>query len=86
MNMKNVPFRKLGPFDVARPWLPVTVVNPHANIKLPVLGLIDTGADECAFPAQLASVLGHNLQNGFKLDRFSSQSSCPFAWGTKFLK
>ena len=65
MNMKNVPFRKLGPLDVARPWLPVTVINPHTNIKLPVLGLIDTGADECAFPAQLAVILGHNLKNGF---------------------
>jgi len=66
MSLKNIPFRKLGPLDVARPWLPVTIINPHTNIKLPVLGLIDTGADECAFPAQLAVILGHNLHNGVK--------------------
>jgi predicted aspartyl protease len=26
--------------------------------------LVDTGADECAFPASFASLLGHNLQDG----------------------
>lgn len=65
MNQRNIPFRKLGPLDIARPWLPVSVINPHTNIKLSILGLIDTGADECAFPAQLANILGHNLQSGF---------------------
>lgn len=64
MDIKNAPFRKLGPLDIARPWLPVTVINPHTNKKLLVLGLIDTGADECAFPAQLAVILGHDLQSG----------------------
>jgi len=29
-----------------------------------VFALIDTGADECAFPASFASLLGHNLQTG----------------------
>ena len=29
-----------------------------------VLGLIDTGADECALPASYAAILGHNLQAG----------------------
>ena len=29
-----------------------------------VYALVDTGADECAFPASFAPVLGHNLQAG----------------------
>jgi len=28
------------------------------------LGLIDTGADECALPARYAAILGHNLEAG----------------------
>jgi len=28
--------------------------------------LIDNGADECALPASLASLLGHNLKSGYK--------------------
>lgn len=66
MNLSNIPFRKFGPNDIYRPWLPVTFINPHAKKKLQILGLIDTGADECALPADLASLLGHDLQSGFK--------------------
>jgi len=42
----SVPFKKLGPDDIQRPWLPVTIINPHAGKKIKILGLIDTGADE----------------------------------------
>jgi hypothetical protein len=28
------------------------------------VGLIDTGADECAVPAYIASIIGHNLSGG----------------------
>jgi len=45
MELLNIPFIKLTPDDIARPWLPVTVVNPHSNKKIKVLGLIDTRAD-----------------------------------------
>jgi len=45
--------------------LPVTVINPHTDKKIKVYGLIDTGADECALPAQYAVLLGHNLQLGY---------------------
>jgi len=64
MNLSDIPFTKLGPDDIPRPWLPVTIVNPHTNKNLKVLGLIDTGADECALPASYAIILGHNLQLG----------------------
>ncbi len=66
MELLKIPFRKFGPADVYRPWLPVTLINSHANKNQQILGLIDTGADECAFPAEIALILGHNLQSGFK--------------------
>lgn len=64
MNLHDIPFTKLSPDDIPRPWLPVTIINPHANKSIKVLGLIDTGADECALPASYATILGHNLQAG----------------------
>ncbi len=64
MKLPNIPFIKLSPDDNPRPWLPVTVVNPHNGHKIRVLGLIDTGADECALPASFATLLGHNLLAG----------------------
>lgn len=60
----NIPFRKVGPDDILRPWLPVTVTNPHNNKKIKIFGLVDTGADECALPARYALILGHNLKAG----------------------
>lgn len=64
MDLLNIPFIKFSPDDISRPWLPITVINPHANKKIKLYGLIDTGADECALPAQYAILLGHNLQAG----------------------
>lgn len=64
MKLHDIPFTKLSPDDIPRPWLPVTIINPHANKSVKVLGLIDTGADECALPASYAAILGHNLQAG----------------------
>jgi predicted aspartyl protease len=64
MNLLNIPFTKLSPDDISRPWLPVTIINSHTNKSVKVLGLIDTGADECALPASYAGLLGHNLLLG----------------------
>jgi len=64
MEFHNIPFTKLTPDDLPRPWLPVTVFNPHSNKKIRIFGLIDTGADECALPASYAAILGHNLLLG----------------------
>ena len=66
MQLLNIPFTKLSPNDIPRPWLPITIVNPHLNKRVKVLGLIDTGVDECALPARYASILGHNLDAGFE--------------------
>lgn len=66
MSLLNIPFTKLSPNDIPRPWLPVTIINPHANKKVKVYGLIDTGADECALPASYAVLVGHDMQNGIR--------------------
>jgi predicted aspartyl protease len=65
MEITSIPFRRFGPDDLPRPWLPVVIINPHAGKEIEVYGLIDTGADECALPAQYAPLLGHNLQAGY---------------------
>ena len=43
----------------------IRVSNPHADVPpIVVQALVDTGADECAFPASIAVHLGHELRNG----------------------
>lgn len=64
MPIRDYPFTITRPGDIARPYLPVTIVNPDAGKTIKVLALIDTGADECAFPASFAPFLGHDLQAG----------------------
>ena len=64
MPIRNYPFSIARSGDLARPYLPITIINPSASKQLKVFALIDTGADECAFPASFAPPLGHNLQSG----------------------
>ncbi|MFH1189956.1 MAG: retroviral-like aspartic protease family protein [Candidatus Omnitrophota bacterium] len=64
MDIVDIPFIRAHPDDIPRPWLPVTIKNPHTGKSQRVLGLIDTGADECAIPAGYAPLLGHDLQAG----------------------
>lgn len=66
MDIINIPFLKFSPDDLPRPWLPLTILNPHTNLSINVYGLIDTGADECAIPAHYAPMIGHNLQAGIQ--------------------
>ena len=66
MTSAYIPFTKFNDNDIARPWLPVTIHNPHTKLSIKVYGLIDTGADECAIPAEYAPLLGHNLQAGIR--------------------
>lgn len=54
------------PGDIARPYIPITIINPENKKELNVFALIDTGADECALPALFAPPLGHNLQSGYQ--------------------
>ena len=64
MALINIPFTKLDPNDISRPWLQITIKNPHTNKSLRTSGMIDTGADEFALPASFAAILGHDLQAG----------------------
>jgi predicted aspartyl protease len=64
MPVRDYPFSIIRPGDLARPYLPITIINPDTDKQIKVFALIDTGADECAFPASFASILGHNLQVG----------------------
>jgi len=64
MPIRDFPFTHIHSDDVPRPWLPICIGNPATGLSQNAYGLIDTGADECAFPASYASLLGHNLQAG----------------------
>ena len=64
MPVRNYPFSATRPGGIARPLLPVTIINPENGNRIKVLALIDTGADECALPASFAPILGHDLQAG----------------------
>lgn len=66
MDVITNPFLKLHPNDIPRPWLPITILNPHTGQSIKVYGLIDTGADECAIPADYAPLIGHDLQAGIQ--------------------
>lgn len=79
MPVRDYPFSVVRPGDIARPYLPVTIINPDTGKELRVYALIDTGADECAFPASFASVLGHNLQAG-QLRRISTGNGITVAY------
>lgn len=62
MPIRNYPFTDPGD-GKPRPMLWVRVINPHTQqIHPPILALVDTGADECAFPAAAAFLLGHELE------------------------
>lgn len=47
---------------VYRPIIPIKVI--HQEVEFPILGLIDSGADECSFPAVVGEALGHNIKKG----------------------
>lgn len=62
MPIRNIPL--LGNGDFKRPCLPIKIINPHTAQSLKTIALVDTGADECAIPARIAPLLGHNLSLG----------------------
>ncbi len=47
-----------------RPVLGLRIINPHSSKGYKTFGIVDTGADECAIPAAVAPLLGHDLQKG----------------------
>ncbi len=53
----------------------IRVGNVHADVP-PILvrAVVDTGADECAFPASIARQLGHKLEDGLTKKTVSTAS------------
>ncbi len=79
MPVHDYPFSVIRPGDIPRPYLPITIINPDTGREINVYALIDTGADECAFPASFAPILGHNLQAG-QLKRISTGNGITIAY------
>tara|TARA_R110002049_G_scaffold289547_1_gene472433 strand:- start:67 stop:492 length:426 start_codon:yes stop_codon:yes gene_type:complete len=46
---------------VFRPKIPVRIVNFDTGKSIPILALIDTGADSCTFPSMVTLTLGYDL-------------------------
>ena len=42
--------------------IPVRITNPETGQSINITGLVDTGADSCLFPADVADITGHNLK------------------------
>jgi len=64
MPIAEYPFVRRTDESPPRPMLHLRISNPATRRHVDALGLIDTGADECALPARFAELLGHNLQAG----------------------
>ena len=64
MPITDCPFFSISTGHPSRPMLPIEVINPATKKNIFLYGLIDTGADRCALPAELADVLGHSLLAG----------------------
>lgn len=62
MPIKDYPFTHIGAGCV-RPMLWVKVTNPDNGLGFKTLAIVDTGADDCAFPASIAVQLGHKLKS-----------------------
>ena len=62
--LKNCSFSRIFSTSMSHPALPIKIVNPHTGKFYQTYALIDTGADECALPASIASIIGHNLTQG----------------------
>lgn len=80
MPVRNYPFSAIRTGDIARPFLPVRIINPDSNREIRVYALIDTGADECALPSSFAPILGHDLQAG-QQRRISTGNGVTIAYG-----
>jgi aspartyl protease len=54
-------YKKYGP-DVLRPVIPIEITYEERSIKYEAL--VDSGADFCIFDAQIAAILGIQVENG----------------------
>ena len=61
MPIRNYPFSKVG-LGSPRPMLWIKVTNPATGYAFAALAFVDTGSDDCVFPAKVAIQLGHILE------------------------
>lgn len=52
--------------------VPVMIINPDGHKVLKTYALVDTGADACAFPENIATNTGHNLKGVGVISNVSS--------------
>lgn len=64
--MTKYPFIQIDKSNFERPYLYITLINPENNRNIKSYALIDTGADECCFPIDMAYMLGHDFKTGRK--------------------
>ena len=84
MPIRDCPFSSFKD-GIYHPILPIRIINPQTGKSHKTFGVIDTGADECAIPANLAPLLGHNLQAGqTKQIRTGNGITAAYSHMTKF--
>jgi predicted aspartyl protease len=59
-------FITIEPGHCPRPMLPLRISNPRTGDEITVWGIVDTGADGCAFPGRITDALEIDLQAGVK--------------------
>lgn len=72
MPIRNFPFRSILPGEPLKPYLPIRIVNPKSGESMIWWGLVDTGADSCAIPADMAGDLSHILKKGKPVSGYSA--------------
>jgi hypothetical protein len=60
MPIRNHPFTLTS--GMSRPMLWIKIANPRTKDAIIARAIMDTGADDCVFPAKVAAKLGHNLK------------------------
>jgi hypothetical protein len=63
MPIFNYPFRIPPGYSVAKPVVPVIIVNPENGFDYSTWALIDTGADTTVIPEDIAKTLYHDVRN-----------------------
>lgn len=59
-----IPYTKHTPFDIPRPLIDVTLINPYNQKQTKAPALVDSGADDCIFPWYLGKRIELNLRSG----------------------
>lgn len=75
MPIRDYPFIEIGAGGAvsvrtqhSRPRLWIRVVNPITNLAVDTAAIVDTGADDCLFPAEWAIKLGYDLESSSPLE------------------